>query len=207
MRIAGTAVLLIGWATATGAWAAEHTPRSTEPSIDDMISNLRPKSDLQLQQAPTGGIRIGAAQPTFVPPTHMAHSVSVAPSPAGSITQSPSEQGLLSLSIPFASGSSTLLPDATPILQKLGAALNSPELAGYRFRVEGHTDSVGSTLYNRELSAERARTVAEYLEQNFGISPARLDTAGFGFDRPAVPTPAQTPEPRNRRVQIVNLGA
>jgi flagellar motor protein MotB len=30
---------------------------------------------------------------------------------------------------------------------------------------------------------------------------------GFGAAQPVVPAPAQTAEPRNRRVQVVNLGA
>jgi outer membrane protein OmpA-like peptidoglycan-associated protein len=92
-------------------------------------------------------------------------------------------------------------------LDQLGKALSSADLANYRFRIEGHTDTVGSAAYNKTLSAERAASVARYLEQKFGVKAARLETIGLGQQGLLVPTPDQTPEPRNRRVQIVNLGA
>jgi outer membrane protein OmpA-like peptidoglycan-associated protein len=53
----------------------------------------------------------------------------------------------------------------------------------------------------------RAKKVAEFLEKNFGVGAARLEAVGRGPDAPLVPTPDQTAEPRNRRVQVINLGA
>ena len=55
-----------------------------------------------------------------------------------------------------ATDAAVLTPDAMRTLDDLGRALSSKELAGYRSRIEGHTDTVGSRDYNRLLSERRA---------------------------------------------------
>jgi outer membrane protein OmpA-like peptidoglycan-associated protein len=39
------------------------------------------------------------------------------------------------------------------------------------------------------------------------VSATRLEAVGRGQEALKVPTPDQTPEPRNRRVQVINIGA
>jgi outer membrane protein OmpA-like peptidoglycan-associated protein len=56
------------------------------------------------------------------------------------------------------------------------------------------------------LSDRRAITVAEYLAGRFHVDRARLQPVGMGQDGLMVPTPDQVPEPRNRRVLVVNIG-
>jgi OmpA-OmpF porin, OOP family len=70
-----------------------------------------------------------------------------------------------------------------------------------QFLVWGFTDTVGTPEYNQGLSERRAEAVAEYLESQ-GVSRDRMVLRGFGETNLAVPTPDQTPEPRNRRVEI-----
>jgi len=111
------------------------------------------------------------------------------------------------LTIEFQTGSSALSPDASAELDKLGGALTSSALAADKFRIEGHTDTVGTAAANKTLSQQRADAVAAYLEAKFSIDAARLQAVGVGEDGLLVPTPDQTPEVRNRRVHIVNLGA
>jgi outer membrane protein OmpA-like peptidoglycan-associated protein len=113
----------------------------------------------------------------------------------------------VSLTVDFASGSDAITPAAAATLDQLGQALASKDLAGDRFRIEGHTDTVGSTAFNQDLSQRRARQVAAYIEEKFKLDPSRLQTVGMGKQGLLVPTPDQTAEPRNRRVQIVNLGS
>ena len=60
----------------------------------------------------------------------------------------------------FAPGSATLTPSATRILDNLGNSLTSPSLAPDRFRIEGHTDTTGSSDANRDLATRRASAVA-----------------------------------------------
>jgi outer membrane protein OmpA-like peptidoglycan-associated protein len=57
------------------------------------------------------------------------------------------------------------------------------------------------------LSERRAAAVSAYLEQKYGVKSDRLETVGLGASHLLVQTPDQTPEPRNRRVTVVNLGA
>jgi OmpA-OmpF porin, OOP family len=117
--------------------------------------------------------------------------------------QSPPSVGV---TVTFPTGSARLTPAAETALTPLGEALASPILAGYRFRLEGHTDTVGSAATNLALSQRRAAAVRNHLVQRYGIGPERLEAVGMGETQPTVPTPDQTPEPRNRRLQVVNLG-
>lgn len=112
----------------------------------------------------------------------------------------------VNLNVDFATGSAELTPAAMHTLDSLGQALKDPKLAHDRFRIEGHTDTVGSPAGNQALSESRAKRVAEYLEDKFGIAPARLQPVGMGEQWLLVPTPPQTPEARNRRVLVVNEG-
>ena len=79
--------------------------------------------------------------------------------------------------------------------------------AGYHFPIEGHTDTVGPKDYSRALSERRAEAVVAYIRQKSGIDDSRLVSVGLGSDPLLVPTPDQTPEARNRRVKVVNLGS
>jgi outer membrane protein OmpA-like peptidoglycan-associated protein len=108
--------------------------------------------------------------------------------------------------VQFATGSADLTAQAIHVLDNLGKALNDQALAGYRFRIEGHTDTVGTHEYNKDLSDRRAATVVEYLADNLHVDRGRVEAVGMGEDQLLIPTPDQTPEPRNRRVQVVNIG-
>ena len=121
-------------------------------------------------------------------------------------TAAPAEAPSVSLSVQFATDSAELTPGARQALDQLGKALTSADLAQFRFRIEGHTDTVGSAAYNKALSQRRAVAVASYLEKNFGVVPARLEAVGLGEEGLAVATPPQTANAENRRVKVVNLG-
>ena len=113
----------------------------------------------------------------------------------------------VSLTVQFATGSADLTPQAIQTLDNLGKAMSDQSLSPYRFRVEGHTDTVGTREMNKSLSERRADAVADYLATNFHIDRSRLQPVGMGEDNLLVPTPDQTNEPRNRRVQVVNIGS
>ncbi len=107
----------------------------------------------------------------------------------------------------FATGSAELTPQAIQTLNDLGRALTAPSLANYKFRVEGHTDTVGNPELNKALSERRAASVVAYLTSTFPVDRVRLQPVGMGQEGLLVPTPDQTPEPRNRRVLVVNTGS
>jgi OOP family OmpA-OmpF porin len=113
----------------------------------------------------------------------------------------------ISLTVQFANGSAQLTPQAVHVLDNLGRAVSNQALIGYRFRIEGHTDTVGSREYNNALSDLRAAAVVDYLANNFHVDRSRVEAVGMGKDGLLIPTPDQTSEPRNRRVQVVNVGS
>jgi outer membrane protein OmpA-like peptidoglycan-associated protein len=98
--------------------------------------------------------------------------------------------------------SANLREGATASLQKLGRLIQRNPLAV--FKVEGHTDSFGSDEYNMDLSKRRAETVKDWLVQNMGIDPGRIQTQGYGKTRLLVPGDRSVEEQQlNRRVEIV----
>jgi outer membrane protein OmpA-like peptidoglycan-associated protein len=112
----------------------------------------------------------------------------------------------IALTVNFAFDSAQLIPEAIPNLRSLGRALQSPQLAPYRIRIEGHTDSIGTQTYNQELSQRRAKTVKAYLVEHFDITPDNLVTAGQGELEPLDDNESPQGRQRNRRAEFINLG-
>ncbi|HLB96567.1 MAG TPA: OmpA family protein [Acetobacteraceae bacterium] len=209
--------------TAPLALAALPAAAQSNPSSDQIIQSLKPSGNLL--SGGTRGIRManpnateatpqssssdssgstGSSQPAAhaSTPRPAASSRTASTAPTGA-TEAPS----VSLSVQFATGSADLTPQARDTLDQLGKALSSSDLAQYRFRIEGHTDTVGSADYNKALSQQRADAVAGYLESKFGVKSDRLQAVGMGEQGLVVPTPPNTPNDKNRRVAVVNLGA
>lgn len=204
------------------------TPRaaaqSSDPAAQALIDRLRPRAS-----APSRGIRVPGEAPPPAPPTAPAPiygtrattagpvSVPITPAPAATaaaattrpaaapVRETTADAPSVSITVNFASGSATLTPEAERALVPLGRALSSPDLAPYRFRIEGHTDTVGDAAINQALSERRAAAVRDYLMRSFGVPEDRIIAVGFGASQLLVRTPPQTPEVRNRRVQVVNI--
>jgi outer membrane protein OmpA-like peptidoglycan-associated protein len=204
--------LMLGGLALPGAAGAQN------PSSQQIIDALRPGGNLL--GGPTRGIRPVApstpadsgTQPAAVaaPPASApsaAPATPALPPQASARTPAPAAAPSVNLSVTFQSGSAELTPQAMRTLDELGRALASAELAGFRFRVEGHTDTVGSSALNQSLSERRAAAVVQYLATKHGIAASRLQPLGLGESQPLVPTGDEVAEPRNRRVQVVNIGA
>jgi OmpA-OmpF porin, OOP family len=179
------------------------------PSADQIINSLRPSGNLV--KGGTRGIRLApsgdaASQPQAAP-TPATPQPRVAASKPDAVPAAATTAPAVNLTVNFANGSAELTPAAIRTLDELGRALSSKDLADYRFRIEGHTDTVGPHDYNRALSERRAEAVVDYVAKKYSVDPSRLQAVGMGEDGLLVPTPPQTPEPRNRRVQVINLGA
>ena len=162
------------------------------PALPNLIELLRPPTDRGDQGFSTTGPSTSRARP--------------AADEAAARTTAPEGTAAAALALPFPSGSATLTPDAEKILEALGRALNSSELSRYRFRIEGHTDTAGEAPANLVLSERRAATVRDHLVNRHGVAASRLEASGLGETQLLVQTPDATSEPRNRRVQILNLG-
>jgi outer membrane protein OmpA-like peptidoglycan-associated protein len=106
----------------------------------------------------------------------------------------------------FPADSAKLTPGAQATLDRLGRALVSPVLAGYRFRIEGHSDASSTAERALDLSTRRAESIRDYLVAAFALDPAIFDTVGLGASVPFVVPSQGVPEPLNRRAQLLNLG-
>ena len=108
--------------------------------------------------------------------------------------------GRADLRVTFVTGSAELTDVGRREAEKFMTALTAPSLAGKKFRIEGHTDSVGSRDFNVDLSKRRAQAVVEYLAAR-GADRSRLSVVGYGFDKPMAGLDASAGA--NRRVEVV----
>lgn len=105
----------------------------------------------------------------------------------------------------FKSGSYYISPKAMDILDKIAKIIK--DYKNYSVLVEGNTDNVPinrtNIRNNWDLSALRASSVVQVLQNKFGVDPQRLTAGGRGEYNP-IATNA-TPEGRqlNRRTQII----
>lgn len=204
----------------------------SDPAALDLIQRLRPQSGQTrgirvpgaAAETPTAPQPVQPAPVYSTPgqPTSSSSSTSSSsPRPQGGAVAGPGApvarpipprettaaegQAAANITVTFPSGSATLTPEAERQLAPLGRALASAELSAYRFRIEGHTDTVGSAEMNQVLSERRAASVRDFLVRRYGVNPSRLEAVGLGQTQLLVPTPDNTPMPRNRRVQVVNI--
>ena len=103
----------------------------------------------------------------------------------------------------FDSGKYTLRPLAREKLAKIsGIVLAYPSL---KLAVEGNTDSVGTELFNQELSEKRAEGVRTYLTQQ-GVPEGSTTATGFGKTRPIASNDTSEGRQQNRRVELIVSG-
>jgi len=108
----------------------------------------------------------------------------------------------------FETASARINIEATrDILLRLGTFMESPELRGRKFRIEGHSDDMpvdpaGPWEDNWHLSVERSRAVLRYLTA-LGVNENSFQIAGFSSTVPV--STNNTPEGRanNRRVDVI----
>ena len=71
-----------------------------------------------------------------------------------------------------------------------------------RVSIEGHTDNKGKAEHNRDLSKRRAGSVKKYLVEK-GVAADRLETTGFGPDKPIASNKKKKGRDQNRRVEFM----
>ena len=94
---------------------------------------------------------------------------------------------------------STLLSSSLPQLDKLSKIL--AQHTDLSVDIVGHTDSIGSTAYNQELSMKRAVSVREYLVEK-GISSSRINCIGKGSEEPLLANTTEENRAKNRRIEF-----
>ena len=124
------------------------------------------------------------------------------------IRQTPRGVVIISRNVLFSFDSDALTPQARREIERMAFVLNHPQAATRRITLEGHTDAIGTEVYNLDLSRRRADGVAQELVAR-GVQRDRLSAEGFGKQRPVAPNtlPGGRDNPAgralNRRVEAV----
>lgn len=112
--------------------------------------------------------------------------------------------GSLKLNVPgsvsFATASSTIESRLHPTLDKIAGTLN--EYPASTITIVGHTDSVGGSDYNMDLSRRRAAAVADYLAQR-NVQRNRMLVDGRGESEPMADNGTESGRAQNRRVEML----
>lgn len=105
----------------------------------------------------------------------------------------------------FKSGSYEISDRAMETLSKIAKIIK--DYSNYDVLVEGNTDNVPisrtNIRNNWDLSALRASSVVQCLQNDFGINPSRLSAAGRGEFNPIADNDSEVGKQRNRRTEII----
>jgi outer membrane protein OmpA-like peptidoglycan-associated protein len=101
--------------------------------------------------------------------------------------------------VTFDTNSALVRPGLYSEVNRVAGVLN--QYPDTLIRVEGHTDSVGSEEYNRDLSIRRATAVKTLLVQQ-GVADSRIEVVGFGKTMPVATNETEAGRQMNRRVEI-----
>ncbi len=105
------------------------------------------------------------------------------------------------VSIVFPSGSYVLDENSKYIIQmEMGQLIKA--FGNARIRVEGNTDIVGSYDSNVVLSTNRAKSVAEFLINEYKLDPNRIIIVGNGSNKPIADNSTEAGRSKNRRTDF-----
>jgi len=103
--------------------------------------------------------------------------------------------------ISFDIGKAYLKDSHIPLLEKVNEIVKMfPEA---KLMVEGHTDATGDASRNMLLSEKRAYAIMQYLRQSLMISAGRIQSMGFGSDKPVASNKTKDGRAKNRRIDII----
>ncbi len=105
----------------------------------------------------------------------------------------------------YKSGSYEISDRAMETLSKIAKIIK--DYGDYDVLVEGNTDDVPisrpNIRNNWDLSALRASSVVQVLQNDFGVNPSRLTAGGRGEYNPIADNSTETGRARNRRTEII----
>lgn len=111
-------------------------------------------------------------------------------------------KGIIIDNIHFEINEAYLKKESLNILDRMIDAMKKK--SSIRIEIRGHTDSTGPRDHNMRLSEKRADAVRDYMIKN-GISPERLQSAGFGPDQPVGDNKTPAGRKKNRRTEFFIL--
>ncbi|MCU0460878.1 MAG: OmpA family protein, partial [Bacteroidales bacterium] len=99
----------------------------------------------------------------------------------------------------FETGKAVLTTSSYSELDRLyNILIDNPQM---KIEISGHTDNTGSAALNNTLSANRARSVVDYLIHK-GVEATRLEYKGFGSLQPIADNATPDGRKANRRVEF-----
>jgi chemotaxis protein MotB len=105
----------------------------------------------------------------------------------------------------YKSGSYEISPQAGSVLSKIAKIIK--DYSDYDVLVEGNTDNVPinktNIRNNWDLSALRASSVVQELQNNYGVNPSRMTAGGRGEYNPVATNDTEEGKARNRRTEII----
>jgi chemotaxis protein MotB len=105
----------------------------------------------------------------------------------------------------YKSGSYEILPAAGATLSKIAKIIT--DYKDYEVLIEGNTDNVPITQTNIrnnwDLSALRASSVVQALQNTYNVDPKRLTAGGRGEYHPVAGNDTEEGKAKNRRTQII----
>lgn len=109
------------------------------------------------------------------------------------------------IAVTFASGllydfdSDAVRAEAGRNLQNLANSLK--KYPNTQLLIVGHTDALGSSAYNQELSSRRSSSALNYLA-NSGVAASRMRTTGRGEAEPLASNETEAGRQLNRRIEV-----
>lgn len=165
-----------------------HTVRVGDySSNDELIADINPEGGC--------GTTVDAADITD-PNAMTAYVADILMSPVEYTTHTISAMAL------FDFDKSVVKDEGKATLQKLGEHIKGKGIRVKDIDIIGHTDSVGTQIYNAGLSERRASAVAEYLI-SIGVNADIVSTAGMGELDPVDSNDTDKGRAKNRRVEIL----
>ncbi len=154
-----------------------------------------------------------ATPPPPSPPAVVEVAIPVPPPPPTPVAPEPAEAKKESCRVAFVTmlakekiefnpGSAQLSEASAGLLDRLAEAGKS--CASVKFRIDGHTDQIGSPTTNLRLSQRRADAVKAALISR-GVAAADLSAQGFGEDKPIDLRDTKDAWARNRRIEFTVL--
>ena len=102
----------------------------------------------------------------------------------------------------FETGSAALTADSRRVVNDLVIIMKAYPTA--RAQLAGHTDNTGDAGANKTLSEARAKTVRDAMIAD-GVDAGRLESAGYGQEKPIASNDTDAGRLKNRRTELVIL--
>ncbi|SDY09219.1 WD40-like Beta Propeller Repeat [Hymenobacter psychrophilus] len=102
--------------------------------------------------------------------------------------------------IEFDQDKATIRPAMHPTLDRIATFM--VDHPTFRLNIAGHTDSRGDLDFNLKLSQDRAEAIRRYIEQKGKLPPNRVESMGYGSEKPLKEEKTREDARTNRRVEF-----